>query len=68
MNQGRRVLRWASERGYDLVWIAEQIDYAPEVFSDALYQDRITPKLANALLKAFGLRILPSALPCEQEK
>ena len=67
MTDGSRVLQWAEQNQYSLEWIAKQIGYSHRALTQALNQDRITPNLAEALCKRFGLRVRPTTSPGDDD-
>ncbi len=58
MEQGHRVLLWAQQNQYSLASMAEIMGYEEPALSAALYNNQISPELAEALLRHFGLRVL----------
>lgn len=71
MNDGARILLWASENGHTVTWMAEKIGYSRQRLSDALHQNDISPALAKALFDHFYLRVAPTleaSQPSEDDK
>ena len=65
MNDGCRILEWARQNRHTLTWVAERIGYSRQALSEALHNNRISPRLAAALFEHFGLRIAPTDGPTE---
>lgn len=60
MNDGCRILEWARQNRHTLTWVAERIGYSRQALSEALHNNRISPRLAAALFEQFSLRISPT--------
>jgi hypothetical protein len=60
MNDGYRILEWARQNRHTLTWVAERIGYSRQALSEALHNNRISPRLAATLCAHFSLRIAPT--------
>lgn len=67
MAEGRWVLQWAHQHGYSVEWITEEIGYSHRVLAMALNRNRITPNMAEALYRRFGIRVRPTTFPCDYD-
>ena len=60
MNDGCRILEWARQNRHTLTWVAEKIGYSRQALSEALHNNRISPRLAAVLFEHFSLRVAPT--------
>ncbi|MDH3602391.1 MAG: hypothetical protein OEU26_22480 [Candidatus Tectomicrobia bacterium] len=60
MNDGCRIQEWARQNRHTLTWVAEKIGYSRQALSEALHNNRISPRLAAALFEHFSLRVAPA--------
>ncbi len=63
MDDGARVLSWASDNGHTVTWMAEKLGYSRQRLSDALHQNDISPALSKALFDHFYLRVASTLEP-----
>jgi transcriptional regulator with XRE-family HTH domain len=68
MNDGCRILEWARQNRHTLTWVAERIGYSRQALSEALHNNRISPRLAAALFAHFSLRIAPTDGSAESDE
>ena len=68
MNDGCRILEWARQHQHTLTWIAEKMGYSRQALSQALHNNHISPRLADALLAHFSLRVIPTSMARDQSQ
>ena len=67
MNDGYRILRWAQQNQHTLTWMAEKLGYSRQALSESLHNNRISPRLAEALFDHFALRVMEEGAPSDQD-
>ena len=68
MNDGCRILEWTRQQQHTLTWLAEQMGYSRQTLSQALHNNHISLRLADAFFEHFSLRVIPTSVIRNQSK